>query len=336
MPRPRTKKNRWDHPNYRWAYCYERDGVVYTCVHSVRRSTPFIWKTTSKNAAMELLNRRISEVYELQQKQPITIAEAKELYLNERRMQISHHNYQQNKLALEIIPNCDWSESNVIRSEVLKKTAGYSSYTTSYRIGYIRAFFAWAVENEYITKNPIPQSMNVKKKRNTQRSSFSEAEMQTILELSKSKGIYDLIFFLSKTGLRVAEAIHIRNTDIDDEFIQIKGKGGYIRHIPYKILGVADIVKKMRTTTGRYFNYSYQMYKNNLEEILKTAGIPDENRKFHSIRKYAENHLIKTLKLDMRIVAELLGHTLAIQQKHYYEIMSKEELKESIEDHLRE
>lgn len=336
MPRPRTKKNRWDHPNYRWAYCYDRDGVVYTCVHSVRCSTPFIWKTTSKNAAMELLNRRISEVYELQQKQPITIAEAKEIYLNERRMQISHFNYLQNKLALEIIPNCDWSESNVIRSEVLKKTAGYSSYTVSYRVGYIRAFFNWAVENEYITKNPIPQSMNVKKKRNAQRSSFSESEMEKILELSKSKGIYDLVFFLSKTGLRVAEAINIRHTDIDDEFIQIKGKGDYIRHIPYKILGVTDIVDKMKATHGRYFKQSYQNYKVILEQILLSAKIPAEKRKYHSIRKYAENYLIKIKKLDMRIVAELLGHTIAIQQKHYYEIMSRDELKNSLEEHLRE
>jgi len=288
---------------------------------------------------MELLDRRIAEVFTLREKTPVSIAEAKELYLAERRMQISNENYLQNKLALAIIPNCKWNEGNVIRSEILKKTAGYSTYTTSYRIGYIRAFFAWAVENEYTTKNPIPQSMNVKKKRNTQRSSFSEAEMQTILELSKERGLYDLLFFLSKTGLRVAEAIQIRKTDIDDEFIQIKGKGGYIRHIPYKILGVADIVEKMRATpnlNGRYFKLTYNSYKTKFGEILAKTTIDQQFRSFHSIRKYAENYLIKTQKIDMRIVAELLGHTLEIQQKHYYEIMSKSELKTSLEEHLSE
>lgn len=50
MPRfAKSSEDRWLHPSYRKAYCYRyRNGMVYTCVNSVRQSTGFEWNLKDK------------------------------------------------------------------------------------------------------------------------------------------------------------------------------------------------------------------------------------------------------------------------------------------------
>jgi len=287
---------------------------------------------------MELLNRRISEVYTLQEKPPITIDEARTIYLEEKQHLTTRATLKQIKHSLSILPNCAWNDGNLIRLQILEKTAGNSPDTVHLKVGYIRSFFRWCIENKYTDTNPIIASLSPKKRRNEERSAFTQNELELVLDLARNKDtkLCELIEFLSLTGLRIMEALQIQSDDIDSDFIRIRGKGKYIRHIPYNVLGVGEIVTKMKNTKGRYFNRSYDTYAKILRKIIAILLLPGEFRNFHSIRKYAENYLIKVKGIDVRIVAELLGHTLAVQQKHYYEIMSKSELKKTLETKFSE
>lgn len=333
MPRPRSKSKRWDHPNFRWAYCYERDGMVYTSVYGHRLSTGLAWVPSSRDFAMKMLTARVKYALSLEGDRPkLTIHEAIREYLEQKRMQISIENMRAMKLALSHIPNCDWFDSNIIRKTILQKVEGLSNWTAASRIAYIRSFFDWCCENEYLKKNPILKNLTPQKKRNENRSAFTESEMTAILDYSKihNPKLWELLNFLAKTGLRISEALSLTSADIDDEYIRVVGKGQYIRYIPYRAIDFDDI-ELYRQKKGKLFKTQRTVWQDGFTQLRTELGMTIGIRSFHSIRKYFENKLIKEKNIEPRIVAELLGHTLQIQQKHYYEIMSKNELKGSLE-----
>lgn len=64
MPRyVKPSENRWLHPTYRKAYCFNRNGFVYTCVNSHRQATSIEWLPKNKRAAMEILRMRVDRSF---------------------------------------------------------------------------------------------------------------------------------------------------------------------------------------------------------------------------------------------------------------------------------
>jgi len=71
----------------------------------------------------------------------------------------------------------------------------------------------------------------------------------------------------------------------------------------------------------------FPTFKSKSWKVFKKCNPRTKNRKrliiHHSIRKMRENELLKTYKKDIIFIAGFLGHTVAIQQKHYFEVLNQ-------------
>lgn len=167
---------------------------------------------------------------------------------------------------------------------------------------------------------------------------FTKEELKKITdELTKNKQdeLVLLVKLLMITGMRIEESLKLTWSDIGNEAILIHGKGGKERQFPRLLFPELEFILKnlkvKKRKDDRLFSWtSYAKLEKKIKDTCMQLGIYEKGKSFHSIRKYCENHLINNDDFNPYEVAEIMGHTIQIQEAHYKEILGTKRLTEKI------
>ena len=192
----------------------------------------------------------------------------------------------------------------------------------------IRAYFRYAVEEDYLRLNPA-EKINWQRQGKVLINTFTDEEVRALLN------VFDFSTYLSArnklvlaiafdTGARNSEICDILEKDIRDNVILLHGKGNKERHVPLTP-SLKRAILKYRRIKDVYFEDKPIPYKNLLlsrtgrpltkeaiEHIFNQAALQVEIREEircspHTARHYfAQTHLRNGL--DVYSVSRLLGH----------------------------
>lgn len=200
----------------------------------------------------------------------------------------------------------------------------------------IKAFFDWALFNDYISKNPLTK-LKYTRREEVKKVILTNSEIEEIRDACTN--IRELAFFdlLLSTGLRVSELINLTVDDIDFSTGKIKiyapktknTRIGFLdarslKHITdyrnyllnHHIYSNYLFVNTRRDTNGKYHGLSDKSAENILHNIVSRTTI---NKKvtIHTIRKTFASKLYKKNVKPM-IIQYLLGHSDFSTTTKYY------------------
>lgn len=226
------------------------------------------------------------------------------------------------------------TEVEEIRTVHIKQYIQYllnKKLTASYINGILkslRAFFHFAVQEEYIYANPTDK-VRMQKEPKVLIQTFSDDEVRSLLSAfdystylsARNKMILAIAF---DTGARNTEICQIKREDIHDNVILIHGKGNKERHVPISPY-LQKVMLKYERMRDYYFddkNIKFDNYllsrtgqpltKEALEHIFNQANqkahIRDTIRcSPHTARHYFAQACLRN-GLDLYSVSRLLGH----------------------------
>jgi integrase len=204
----------------------------------------------------------------------------------------------------------------------------------------LKGIFKYAIELEWMDKNPVVSSMLpvVKKK---------EIKIVTAEHIEAYKKFFEedgqvhiglIIEFDFLTGLRIQELIDLQWEDVTPRYFIVKGKGSRDRIFPLlpfpRVAEILDELKRMGFYKPVPVKYQPTLAKklrranrilNNKYPDLKFDGVT-----FHVIRKGAINNW-RRLGIDTEVRNILAGHTSAIERQHYLSVPDIELLESRIE-----
>ena len=216
-----------------------------------------------------------------------------------------------------------------IKFLIEKNTTKHSKLANSSRsrkLAVARSFIKWLAEQDYIDED-FRHLFKPPKVSSRIPSFLSVDEVLSILEMFKKEEKKTdtasrdkaLFFLLYGGGLRVSEACHLKNRDIDWErrTVKIKGKGDKERlvSLPEKALFSLKALK----TDKIYLFGSQPLSVRKAYDTIRTIG--KKTGLLKPLHPHALRHSFATHMLlggaDLRILQELLGHkTLATTQKY--------------------
>ncbi len=357
MARPRTpSKNRIYHPLYSVAYLERRYDRYYVVLKGKRTNTEIDWKPENKPLALKALERIVLEYLnptpkEEKQLKIHTIADALELWAKIQKQRNKEDTYRKIRNAFNnLMPETGLllSDTEAIRTTVLERLqiVPLVNNTKHKQLSWLRQFFSFCVDEGYCLRNPITKAL-FPKQTAIERDAFSDEEIEMLIRYFEAEKNGDrrqlvlLVRFLQWSGVRINEALTIHWADINEKRILIReGKGDRQREIPLSpfpelqktiaALRVLNADSKKLFTWTTYAKLQYRMRVAAAE--LKIEG---KGRNFHCLRKWFENHLLNQMRMPAHIAAQILGHTVAIQQKHYLKNLSANELEQTIANYTQ-
>lgn len=220
---------------------------------------------------------------------------------------------------------------------------GYSYSQINTLNTFLKVFFNWCIDNDYILKNPCLK-VNIKGNKNdiinNERKDveiLSETEIEIIKKYLKNSN-FELLFLLDlATGLRQGEllALDWEHIDLENKTIKVEKsvKEVYVyddentRHIEtifqtpktansfrtvFLPNVIIDVLTKIKNKAGLLFRddegnpLKGKNVSTKWTKILKECNIP--HKKFHSIRHTYASMLLQK-GVDIETVAELMGHS---------------------------
>lgn len=195
---------------------------------------------------------------------------------------------------------------------------GVKDTTIATEINYLRSFFKWLEDEEYIVKSPMRKikAMKVEKRL---RDALSIEELEMIRDACKTYRQRALVEFFYSTGARLEEVEKLNKTDIDWQNLKLKviGKGNKERfvylspkakvHIKKYLMSRLDTSEALfvteRNPVSRLGRRSIQREFNKLAEL---AGL---NRRVypHLMRHTTATNLLNG-GADLVTVQHVLGH----------------------------
>jgi integrase/recombinase XerD len=222
-----------------------------------------------------------------------------------------------------------------------KKGKNLNTKTVALKIITLRNFFKYLLKNDYILTNPMNATELPRKEIELPRNILSENEIKLLLESIKTntpvglrnKAIIELFY---STGIRTSELCNLKIPDVnlkEQIVIIVKGKGNKTRIVP----------------AGQHACYYIEQYLEKARKYLLKGNIKDEGYLFLSdrghkfnketINKYVISQVMKNVsitkkvtcytfrhsiasalvknKVDIRYVAQLLGHESLETTKKY-------------------
>lgn len=355
--------NRWRHPTRKYCYCFKRpdSDYVYTSIHGKRESTDLIWDSVNKDEAMEILNLRIQEYESPDYKKDKTINDLTDQY-----SKVYFHNYSKvqksrynNAIRYFLKRNHNLNDILEIRNDISRNLKDLNEkYSPPYvhkLLTCLRKIFAFGVEEEMISRNPVKKAMFPQGGKRARKLFFDKKEIETLINYSSEKHgkeFADLIEFISIFGTRIAEPLGGHRKDIDLETNQLLirdfkrankrlGEEFYPRYIDISIFDNYTKASKLlerilsRDNGKHYFKWrTYAKLELWLRNDMKVLGMYQRNRSFHAIRKYAENEFINQ-GYPVNFGAMFFGHTEAVMRKHYLEVLGPKKFREIVKNTLK-
>ncbi len=327
------RDERWLHPSYRKAYCFRyRNGMVYTSVNSVRKATGLVWHPKNKKMAMDILEHRIqTEVFGKNSMNNKYVQDLLERFFADRVSKLSPATQIRYRRIVRYFLYENWALNDIqlIRTRILERINEMSNYHPNYlrkMLSDIKGIFNYAVELEWMEKNPIINSMlpAVKKKEvRAVTSDHIEKYKEYFLEKKQEKFAL-VIEFAYLTAMRIQEIIDLRWEDINERYFVIKGKGGRDRIFPLNPFPrVKEILYKLKElglkSPGIYRSQQILARKLKLANNALSIDHPEmhfEKITFHIIRKGAINNW-RAMGIDPEVRNMLSGHTQAVERDYY-------------------
>lgn len=259
-------------------------------------------------------------------------------YLTDLELFIKYRSIKKNSsITLSDIKNLT---ANDIREwlSIRKKDDSIKNSSNSRAISALHSFFSYLCDQELSTLNIIDTLSRPKKEKNLPKPASLE-EILTLIENSENeKGWINsrnalLFILIYASGLRISEALSLKQKDLTNDNIIITGKGGKQRIIP-----LLDIVKKYYTsyieqcpfikTDSEILFFGAKGNKLNrtfmakiIQNIRVRLGLNDSIT-LHSLRHSFATHLIQN-NANIRVVQQLLGHSSLSTTQLYTKLSNK-------------
>ncbi|EPY6467462.1 tyrosine-type recombinase/integrase [Clostridium sporogenes] len=213
---------------------------------------------------------------------------------------------------------------------------------------YLRMFFRYCIQEEYITEKQNP-TIKVKWAKETKViiETFTDAEATKMLKQWDFNKFYNarnkaIIATFFETGIRNLELCNLNITDVRERVILVHGKGNKERYVPISPILKKILIKYERIRQGYIKNKfleddAYFLSKNGkrltVETVERVVKITGENAKVrrnircspHTIRHYFAQFMLSKAKLDVYTVSRLLGHeNLTITKRYLQSLKDKQ------------
>ena len=197
----------------------------------------------------------------------------------------------------------------------LSKTMSSASMET--QRAYLRSFFSWLVDNEYLNKNPMTPIKPFKVEKKLKKE-LTDMEFEQLRKACKDNFERAVLEVLYSTGLRVSELVDLKIDDIDinnGELTVRHGKGNKER-VSYlnakAILAIQDYLKERSWNTVYLFeNYRKPHNKLTTKTIERHTKALQEKTGIrlhpHKIRRTTATHLWQK-GMPVEEIQVILGH----------------------------
>lgn len=346
------RKDRWylpnDNPLSRLGYIYNRGGIAYLCVGTCRVTSKLPFIEQSKIRCFDMLIDMIENLNFRKSNSVSTFSDAIKLYfksnnnLNEKR--IEHLT-----IAIKALITEEYylNETDELRQHILdnvkllqntkspKRNSNYSSSTINAYLNSVNQITSFMLSEGLISKNPINIKLHQIKSNEQIVLTYTPDEIIKIKDyFADNLEMLYLIELALITGARVNELVHIHWNDITDDYIVIHGKGDRDRPFPISPFPeLKELLTKIKLHKPNGYLFRLQtptQYQRFLQIALKKIGLYAEGKNFHSFRKTRENELIDNSNFNAEDVADLLGHSIAMQKEHYRIRLQGKELNEKL------
>lgn len=204
----------------------------------------------------------------------------------------------------------------------------------------LSSFFAWLMEEEYITKNPIVKIKKVRQEKYVKKA-FKDTEIEKLrYEINNIRRedmrirFSALLEVLLSTGCRISEVSTMNRDNLDGDEIIVKGKGKKERivYLNAKARMALDVYLKSRadnnpamfvTLDKPYNRWQTPGMGADIRELGRNAGVPDVHP--HRFRRTAATMALnRGMPIDQ--VQIMLGHS-NIQTTTIYAVSAQETVK---------
>ncbi len=165
-----------------------------------------------------------------------------------------------------------------LKSYILNSQQKLKSSSVEHRIKFLRTFFRWLHEEEYLESNTAKRLKFPKEEKRLPK--FLMLETIEALKIEAKNPLEQmLIEFLYTTGIRIGELHSLNRSDIDlqDESVKVIGKGNKERKIYFS--------KRAKILIERYFDWR----KDDEECFISTVNKPYRRMTVHQLRLRLKN-----------------------------------------------
>ncbi|GAB1372480.1 hypothetical protein MASR1M45_25420 [Candidatus Kapaibacterium sp.] len=333
MPRfAKSSEDRWLHPSYRKAYCYRyRNGMVYTCVNSVRQSTGFEWNLKNKKICMEILDKRINETLfpgKRKDEGKMLLDLIKQFHIDYVSKLNPATQYYYKQIYKEFFDaNMPLNDHIAIRERILyvKSNLKLANNTIWKRMQRHSKLFDHAVQLEWMEKNPISKVM-IPDYKSKDVVTCTEEQINILINYFNEKErpvMAMMIEFAYITAMRIQELINLEWHDLTENKLIVKGKGQRKRIIPIRsfprIMEILNLLQSMNLKKPFYW-VSQSAPSLFLREAVKKCALVYPNMNwnvsFHVIRKTTINRW-RNAGLPLEVRNQLAGHTKEVEKGFY-------------------
>ncbi|MBX3044853.1 MAG: tyrosine-type recombinase/integrase [Candidatus Kapabacteria bacterium] len=336
MSRRKSDTDIIPHPLFRYAYLKKRGNSIYMHVHfkgkEVRRSTGLIWHLNNRQRALRMLEILHDKIV-LGSVKSILIGDLFEDFLNLKSKSVTLSTVKKYKQSFSHWLDYDLTTDDPDRlkkhliEQISKSKLHVNTINKSLQL--LSVFFNYLVSNNFIDKNPVNSSLMPKSVQLTP-TQFTDVEIDALLNhFEQGSEMHSIIKLIALTGLRIQEVINLKREDLHKDYLQVHGKGGYLRQIP--VLEGSELALLVKHLKSKPKPIKYQITDYPHTKLVKACrALKLKARGFHSIRKYFENKLIDS-GINIKVAAQILGHTTQVQSKNYITKLKLSELKKELE-----
>ncbi len=202
-----------------------------------------------------------------------------------------------------------------------------SPSTLNREIGFIKRFFSYCIDMEWIDRNPFRAIKPFRVKPNGQRYHFTPEELDNIM---KNAGrFYDFYYLLLHTGIRCTDAYKLKPEHFGDNYLKVQmNKTGDFLHVPIPEYVLDVLQPRMGLCTLFAPLKSDRQRRNcvkNIQRLFEPDFVRTNNINLHTFRHtYAHNMLNKGVPKE--VLQTLLGHRSIKTTEIYANWVRKEEL----------
>ena len=194
-------------------------------------------------------------------------------------------------------------------------------------ISFIKRYFNYCVDMEWINKNPFRNVKAPKKRGSNDRYYFKQNDIQLIM--ANAGKFYDFYYLLLHTGIRSTDAFKLKPKHFEDGYLRLKmNKTGDFLHIPIPIHVLDKLRPLMSDSLLFEFLKSDRQRRNcvkNVQRLFEPQFVRDNNINLHTFRHtYAHTMLNKGVPKE--VLQTLLGHRSIRTTEIYANWVRKEEL----------
>lgn len=230
------------------------------------------------------------------------------------------------------------------------QTQNYNPNTIENFRKWIKAFYEWLVDNDYLVKSPF-RNMKPRRIQEIKKIIPNDLELESLRDVAihSSKREIAIFDFLYSTGVRIGEMLELKleSIDFNNNMVMIYApKTRKYRNIPLSVRAIKHIkeyhdelheqgiyteyvfLNERKTKHKGYSHVSKSNITRTLKKLTKDANV-SKNITVHSFRKALATRL-KNAGVDASVISYVLGHSsFNTTLKHYIEIqpdMVKREL----------